>query len=420
MRRARLAALVLAAAVAFAGCTGTGAGTAAAPPPAGPAPQDPATFLPLVITPVEGAPSPVRGTDGRLHVVYELQVLNAGPRAATLTSVESLADGPGGPVVGTVAGPEVTARSLLVGDYTLPPVPVAEVPAGRTVLLILEDVYDTPEAVPAAVVHRVRATFGPLPPGQATFAGDFPATSEQVTRTPIRIDGPAPVVVGPPLAGPSWVAVNACCELSPHRGAMLPLDGRINGSERYAIDWSRFDLNARPIVDLAAGTQATYAGDPARNEDYFTFDQPVLAVGDGTVVTVVGDLPEAPPHQFLTLPATDLGGNRIVLDLGNGVYAFYAHLKTGSPAVRVGDRVRRGQELARTGNSGNTSESHLHFGLMDSPQPLTADNLPFVIDTMTWVGNVTPDTVVAEPPRGPRSGELPLLYSAVDFPEAPR
>ena len=61
----------------------------------------------------------------------------------------------------------------------------------------------------------------------------------------------------------------------------------------------------------------------------------------------------------------------------------------------------------------------LHFGLMDSPQPLTADNLLFVIDTMTWVGNVTPDTVVAEPPRGPRSGELPLLYSAVDFPEAP-
>ncbi len=109
-----------------------------------------------------------------------------------------------------------------------------------------------------------------------------------------------------------------------------------------------------------------------------------------------------------------------MLDLGNGVCAFYAHLKPGSPAVRVGDRVRRGQELARTGNSGNTSESHLHFGLMDSPQPLTADNLPFVIDTMTWVGNVSPDTVVAERPRGPRSGELPLLYSAVDFPEAPR
>ncbi|GAA4901234.1 peptidase M23-like protein [Actinomycetospora succinea] len=412
MPRARLAAALLATALALAACTTAGA----APPPAGPAPQDPATFLPLVITPNDQAPSPVRGTDGRLHVVYELQVLNAGPRAATVTSVESLADGPAGRVVGSVTGPQVTARSLLVGDYPLPPVPVTEIPGGGTALLILEDVYDTPEAVPATTAHRVRATFGPLPPGQAEFAQNFPASSEQVTRAPVRVDGRAPVVIGPPLTGPSWVAVNACCELSPHRGAMLPLDGRINGAERYAVDWSRFDLARRPIVDLAAGTQATYAGDPARNESYFTFDQPVLAVADATVVSVVGELPEAPPRQFLTLPVTDLGGNRVVLDLGNGVFAFYAHLKTGSPQVRVGDRVRRGQEIARTGNSGNTSESHLHFQLMDSPQPLTATNLPWVIDTLTYVGTVTPETVVADPPPGPRSGELPLIYSAVDFP----
>ncbi|MHC1561274.1 M23 family metallopeptidase [Actinomycetospora sp. C-140] len=416
MRHARLAASVLVTALALAACGGT-AGTG--PPPAGPAPQDPATFLPLVITPLDQPPAPVRGTDGRFHVVYELQVLNAGPRAATLTSIESLADGPAGRVVGAVSGAEVTARSLLVGDYTLPPVPVSSIPGGRTALLVLEDVYDRPEAVPAAMVHRVRATFGPLPAGQAEFAENFPATSEQVTGLPVRVDGRAPVVIGPPLTGPSWVAVNACCELSPHRGAMLPLDGRINGAERYAVDWSRFDLRARPIVDLAAGTQATYAGDPARNESYFTFDQPVLAVADATVVAVVGDLPEAPPHQFLPLPANDLGGNRVVLDLGNGVFAFYAHLETGSPEVRVGDRVRRGQEIARTGNSGNTSESHLHFQLMDSPQPLTATNLPWVIDTLTYVGSVTPESVVTDTAPGPRSGELPLIYSAVDFPAAP-
>ncbi|MDL5158320.1 M23 family metallopeptidase [Actinomycetospora termitidis] len=416
MRRARLAAAVLVTAVVLAGCS---TAAPAPPPPTGPAPQDPAVFEPLVITPLDQPPAPVRGTDGRYHLVYELQVLNAGPRAATLTSVDSLADGPGGRVVGSVAGPEVTARSLLVGDYTLPPVPVAEVPGGRTILLILEDVYDTPEAVPVATVHRVRATYGPLPPGQATFAGNFPTTSEQVTRQPVRADGRPPTVIGPPLSGPDWVAVNACCELSPHRGAMVPLDGRINGGERYAVDWSRFDLTARPIVDLTAGTQATFRGDPTRNEDYLTFDQPVLAVGDATVVAVVGDLPEAPPHQFLTLPVNDLGGNRVVLDLGNGVYAFYAHLRTGSPEVRVGDRVRRGQEIARTGNSGNTSESHLHFGLMDSPQPLTATNLPWVIDSLTYVGTVTPETVLTQPPPGPRSGELPLIYSAVDFPPVP-
>jgi hypothetical protein len=414
MRRIRVAAVVVAA-LFLAGC----AATVTSPPPRPSATQDPPTFLPLVITQVPQDPSPVKGTDGRFHVVYELQVLNAGPRAATLTSVESLADGPDGRVVGSITGPQVTARSLLVGDVTLPPVPVTEIPGGRTALLMLEDVYDAPEGVPAAMVHRVRATYGPLPPGQATFAENFPATSEQVTQQPVRVDGRPPVSVGPPLTGPDWVAVNACCELSPHRGAMVPLAGRINGGERYAVDWSRFDLAARPIADLVNGVQATFRGDPTRNEDYFTFDQPVLAVADATVVSVVADMPEAPPHEFLTLPLNDLGGNRMWLDLGNGVFAFYAHLKTGSPEVRVGDRVRRGQEIARTGNSGNTSESHLHFQLTDSPQALSATNIPFTIDTLTYVGTVTPETVVADPPPGPRSGELPLINSAIDFPDAP-
>lgn len=416
MRRHHLAVVALIAVVVLTGCSGNATLDTAPAPPAPPAAQDPPTFQPLVITPVPQAPSPVRGTDGRFHVVYELQVLDAGPRAATLTSVESLADGPDGRVVGSLAGPAVTARSLLVGDYTLPPTPVTEVPSGRTVLLLLDDVYDTREAVPAAVVHRVRATFGPLPPNQATFAAaTFPTSSEQVTAA-VGIDGPAPRVIGPPLTGPEWVAVNGCCELSPHRAAMVPLAGRINGGERYAVDWSRFDLAARPLADLTRGTQATFAGDPARNEDYFTFGQPVLAVADATVVAVVGDMPEAPPHQFLTLPLTDLGGNRVVLDLGGGAYAFYAHLQTGSPAVRVGDHVRRGQVIARAGNSGNTSESHLHFQLMDSPAPLSATNLPFEIDTLTWEGSVTPQALVADPPPGPRTDQLPLIESAVGFP----
>jgi hypothetical protein len=53
---------------------------------------------------------------------------------------------------------------------------------------------------------------------------------------------------------------------------------------------------------------------------------------------------------------------------------------------------------------------------MDSPAPLSATNLPFEIDTMTWLGSVTPEALVPEPPPGPRSNELPLLESAVSFP----
>ena len=87
-------------------------------------------------------PIPVRGTDGLLHVAYELEVLNTSPREATITKVETLADATDGPAVGDISGPEVVARSMIVGDYTIPPEPVTTVPSGRTALLIIDDTYD--------------------------------------------------------------------------------------------------------------------------------------------------------------------------------------------------------------------------------------------------------------------------------------
>jgi murein DD-endopeptidase MepM/ murein hydrolase activator NlpD len=74
-------------------------------------------------------------------------------------------------------------------------------------------------------------------------------------------------------------------------------------------------------------------------------------------------------------------GNHVVLDLGNGTYALYAHLQHGSLTIREGDRVTAGQPLARCGNSGNSTEPHLHFQLMDGPDPDTARGTPF-----TWRG----------------------------------
>lgn len=78
-------------------------------------------FTPLVVTPLTPDPIPVLGTDGQYHVAYELTVLNASPRDLTITKIETLADGPDGPVVRTVDAAEVIARSFLVADYTIPP-----------------------------------------------------------------------------------------------------------------------------------------------------------------------------------------------------------------------------------------------------------------------------------------------------------
>jgi murein DD-endopeptidase MepM/ murein hydrolase activator NlpD len=121
------------------------------------------------------------------------------------------------------------------------------------------------------------------------------------------------------------------------------------------------------------------------------FGQPVLAPADATVVRAHDAKRDhwsrTSPPALLYLAVEGavrelLGpgrilGNHLVLDLGGGVYAALAHLRGGSLRVRAGDRVTAGQPLAECGNSGNSTEPHLHFQLMDHPSVLLAAGLPF-------------------------------------------
>ena len=61
----------------------------------------------------------------------------------------------------------------------------------------------------------------------------------------------------------------------------------------------------------------------------------------------------------------DVAGNHVILDLGNGEYAVLGHFQNGSVRVAAGDHVEPGQVLGLTGNSGNSSEPHIHFHLQD-------------------------------------------------------
>jgi murein DD-endopeptidase MepM/ murein hydrolase activator NlpD len=70
-------------------------------------------------------------------------------------------------------------------------------------------------------------------------------------------------------------------------------------------------------------------------------------------------------------------GNHLVVDIGEGCFAALAHLKRGSITVRSGEDIASGQPVAQVGNSGNSTEPHLHFQLMDGPHPATAAGLPF-------------------------------------------
>lgn len=372
-------------------------------------PLDVDVVAPLVITTVGPDPIPVTGTDGKVHVAYEIEVLNSSPRPAVITQVDTLAGGPDGGVVASVAGSEVPARSILFPNYAS--APFTEIPMGRTALLVLDDVYETRADVPAEVTHRLTATFGAAAEPEAAVGARYPDTVTQIGGV-VATSTSLPVVIGPPLAGDSWVAANACCVITSHRGAMMGAGGRINGAERYAIDWLRIDPDIAPLT--------SYRGDVSRNADYFAYDAPLLAVADGTVVAVVSDRPEEVPQQVpADLTLEQLGGNRVIIDIGDGNFAFYAHMIPASASVKVGDRVTQGQVIGRLGNSGNTSEPHLHFHVTRAPLPLSSDNVPYEIDRFTFVGSTDTGSLVRGPDAGERSDQLPLDGDVVDFPELP-
>ncbi|MEV6397091.1 M23 family metallopeptidase [Streptomyces sp. NPDC051907] len=140
-----------------------------------------------------------------------------------------------------------------------------------------------------------------------------------------------------------------------------------------------------------------------RNRDFPAFGRPLYAVADATVVHASdGQRDHLSRNSLLaliylmtveafvrdTLGVSKIFGNHVILDLGDGVYAAYAHVQRGSLAVRAGDRVRAGQQLGSCGNSGNSTEPHLHFQLMNGPDLDSARGIPF-----RWRG-------VGVPPNG--------------------
>ena len=169
-----------------------------------------------------------------------------------------------------------------------------------------------------------------------------------------------PVVIAPPLNGPNWLDGNSCCDMTAHRMAMNPLNGQLWAAERFAIDY----------VQLGPGGRI-FAGDKAKPESYPYFGADIHAVADGRVVAVLDGLPEQVAGKNPTgLPLDQYGGNHIVQDIGDGNYAFYAHLKTGSVKVKPGDELTTGQVIGALGNTGNTDAPHLHFHVMSTPDPL--------------------------------------------------
>jgi hypothetical protein len=230
-----------------------------------------------------------------------------------------------------------------------------------------------------------------------------------------------PVEVDSPVAG-RWLAVNSPADKVPSHG--LHAYG-----QTYAVDL---------VHEPREGARPQFGQGPSFRgpEEFPAFGQPVLASAAGVVVRVHDrerdhrSRSSWPSLLYLVLEGslrelTGPGrvlGNHVVVDLGDGVYAVFAHLRRGSIRVAKGQRVAAGEQLAECGNSGNSTEPHLHFQLMDHPSVLFAAGLPFRLASFEVDGKVEagvpangrPFTAGPDPAGGDPVGQDPAGRDAVE------
>ena len=192
-----------------------------------------------------------------------------------------------------------------------------------------------------------------------------------------------PVVVEFPLRG-EWVAPQT-------PGKRVPSHGTDMLGQRYAYDFVRLGPGSTGMR-FYRPSPLQYLVFGVRLQDCFGWGQPIFSATAGIVVQAEDGWPERDPVH----PARDLAimlknartfdvnrtadlrslsGNYIIVESSDG-YAVYAHAQTGSVKVAPGDRVTPGQLLANVGHSGNSTAPHLHFHLMDHPDPRQAQGIP--------------------------------------------
>src|SRR5687768_2403897 len=252
-------------------------------------------------------------------------------------------------------------------------------------------------SAPRSVVHRITMEMG---------SGDSVRTQTlDGAIAPVTAEA---VVIGPPLRGGVWLAANGPANETGHRRALIPVGGTPAIAQRFAIDYVR-----------VGDDHKTFTGDQLKNESYLAEGVDALAVANGTVVAVKDSIPENVPgvtSRAVPITLETVGGNHVIIDIGGGKYAFYAHLKPGSLRVKVGDRVTRGQVVGLVGNSGNSTEPHLHFHISDANSPLGSEGIPYRHD-FELVGRCRTFNVGCERTApAARKSELPLANQLIRFP----
>jgi peptidase M23-like protein len=310
--------------------------------------REPLQLTPLVMQTVH-SPTPFKGGDGRYHLVYELTLENFSGDRVRADALQVL-DARHGASLASLEAATIASR-LVVRDRQAV---AGEFAASQLGILYLHVVVDQQSEIPPAIEHRLTMT----------------STSRTVSATAActSVTRPTELLLDAPLRGKRFIAGDGCCDSTRHVRATLPLNGTAYDAQRFAIDWEQLDAHDR-----------IYVGDPKQPASYVIYGKPAYAVADARVIAAVDGMADSPIGSLPNVPPDKADGNHVILALGQGRYALYAHFKPHSLRVSEGQNVRRGQLLALVGTSGNSSEPHLHFQLTDGPSALMSNGVPYLL-----------------------------------------
>ena len=351
----------------------------------------------ILVRPIHEA-QVVRGDDGMDHVEYELLVVSVFSEPVTLSSVTVL--DPNGKELTRIDGGALAAATQTLFSKTPSPV----IPASAAVSVDV-DLVVPPGGAPERVTHRIAYT---LEAGSqlAPILGSL-----EVSAPEVAVNRKPALVIRPPVRGNGWLATTACCKPNVHRDERVAIDGvRIETGETFAVDWAKVK------------NDRIYDGDGKRIEQYYGFGEDVLAVADGVVVSVHDGMTDQTPFvPMVPKSKSDFGGNNVMEEIAPNVFAWYAHLRQGSIAVKAGDVVKAGAPIGKLGNTGPSEGPHLHLGLLDKPDPLSGRSVPFVFDSFALVGAIDfdaskGDRLVVLPDSREVRAAYPLYGGIVNFP----
>jgi len=353
-------------------------------------------------------PSVFRGSDDRNHLAYELHVTNfykdTGSLRLRKLSVFGLSsDRP----IATFEG-EAIGKLLSKTNEDGTPLSEVVIPAEKRVVLFVWLTAAEREAFPGTLHHRFEFS-------------DEKGKTYLAEGVPVVVSNSVPLRIGAPLRQHLWMVNEGPGNArSHHWGSMVAVNGVITIPQRFAIDFVGLNPSGHAVEVAPEKLRET------ANADWTGFGSDVLAVADGTVRDVRDGIednkPLSPQQEPESLTARGLYGNFVVLEIAPGVFAHYAHLERGSIAKRliVGAKVRKGEVLARVGDSGSSGAPHLHFQVTNKPVFEESEGLPFAIEHFAVVGKTDEGAILnstskLEQHPVSKQAELPLSGEVIAF-----